>query len=439
MFLISLSLVVLSCYFIITVQKHTGPGWVFSPPIVMMAYLLLVKFPGVLLLEDPELHFRATFAHGLWLGGIALSCFIFFRRRHPASVYRPAWFYEGNVPAYYTFVIIGIIACVFTFFMFGRAPLLLAVESMISGGGDLTMHKARQMNTLEHRYGDTVYFGQGYLRQIYAVVSPIFCSALYLYYKLRRRCKPPKAVILSMTAIVIAGAMNGQIWIAAYIIVLFILTKFYSESVTDPSQSTSALIRKGIYAYSFLVIFVFSYRYLQYLQGRYFENFFYDTLNRLYTYEVAPLFTLFGDIFPFRYGSTWVNDLMGILPGSSQNFTYEVHYLVTGAAWGFTMSPGVVASAYVNFGYTGVIITATSLTALFTAIYNKLVRSSQIICHALAIYLSFSFATGVPSDLQQYVTALITIGCVYVAYRLVAATIRPVPARRIPYPDRYST
>lgn len=418
------------CAGIVVTQKHTGPVWVFSPPVLMVAYFGLVNVPGIVLIEDSTMQDYALFAHCLWMLGVLLSCLLFFRKIRKIGPFVPSNYYYGNTKIFYIFIIISIFSVVITFVMFGRAPLIIALRSIIEGDGNITMHEARQMNTLEHRYSDTIYFGQGYLRQLYAVIGPIFCSAVYLFYRIRLRRSAPLYIQLLMIFFVIAGAMNGQIWVAANVIILFILVKFFADTLVLPNFNTWNLIKRAMLSYIGLLIFVFAYRYLQYLQGRRFVNFTGDTLDRIYSYSVAPLFLLFPDMFPYRLGSTWINDLMGILPGSSQLFSYEVHYLVHGGAWGFTLSPGIVASSYVNFGYLGVLLTAVALTAIFTFLFNRLVQSRDVVCLSLAIYLSFSFLSGIPGDLISYIVSLVTVLLVYVGYRLVAALMHPRPQYR---------
>ena len=191
-----------------------------------------------------------------------------------------------------------------------------------------------------------------------------------------------------------------------------------------------SIIYRGLLSYAFLLTFIFLYRYLQFLQGRYFDNFFYDTLRRIYSSGAIELFGIFPSQEGFRYGSTWLNDLKGLLPGSIQSFAYEAHYLVHGGAWGFTLSPGIVASSFINFGYPGVFFVGLIFTTIFTKIFCSLIKSNSALRIAIAIYISYRFALAMPGDIVNYFVCLLTAAIMYFSYVFLNSFIRQVVNRK---------
>ncbi|MCH8467856.1 MAG: hypothetical protein LAT78_14960, partial [Roseinatronobacter sp.] len=336
----------------------------------------------------------------------------------------------ANRTAIWFFVLLSVPAVVFTFAMLGRIPLFIGIGSLFGGGGDISMHAARQMNTLQHRSGDTVYFGQGYLRQIYAVVSPVFLVALFVFDRLRPNSSKSLLVFMVMVFLVLAAALNGQIWIAIHVILLFLMGKYFVILSSGRKIKEYSLIFRGLLGYLALVGFVFAYRYLQSIQGREFEDFIFDTLRRIYSAGGVELFGIFPSSEGFRYGATWLNDLRGMLPGSIQSFAYEVHYLVHGGAWGFTLSPGIVASSYVNFGFIGVFGVGFSFTWLFTLIFSRLINSGSAVKIAISIYVSHRFTMAMPGDFTNYVVCLVTAAMMYLSYVLLNSFIRQVLGRK---------
>src|SRR5690606_16355943 len=163
---------------------------------------------------------------------------------------------------------------------------------------------------------------------------------------------------------------------------------------------------------------------MQMLQGRVFDNFVLDTVRRIYHYVQAPLYDIFPDKEPFRYGETWVYDLMGVLPGSIQSFSYEVHHLVHGSKWGFTLSPGIVASSYINFGYVGIIVVSVTLTVVFTLIFVSCSESKSALSVAIGLYLSLQFALGISGDLNNYIVALLTGAIIFATYTVSSKAVK---------------
>lgn len=391
--------------------------WLISPAVMMSAYFLLIKYPGFFLDAEYETKVTALFAHILWFFSVILALFIIKPTGdHKSLINLKNKVVTGNKQIFLFFVFLSVPSVVFTFYMFDHVPLFVGLSSLTGFESDISMHAARRMNTLQHRSGDTVYFGQGYFRIIYTVVSPVFLVALLVYSRVAKYLNCNRLIVLMMFFLVFSGALNGQIWIAAQLLLFFFMAYCYLLIIDGRGVKKVSIIWKGILSYAFILTFVFLYRYLQFTQGRHFDNFFLDTLLRIYSFPSIDLFGIFPSQEPFRYGSTWLNDFKGLLPGSIQSFAYEVHYLVHGGAWGFTLSPGIVASSFVNFGYLGVFFVGLTFTTIFTTIFMRLIESRSAIRISIAIYISYSFALAMPGDIVSYFTCLIVSTIMYLTY-----------------------
>ena len=412
------------CLFQLYVTAKSERFWLLAPSTMMTAYFLLVSFPGLFLASTSDVLLKALAAHVFWFCGVLFAVFFIaiYSGGTNSEVRQPSLI-SGNTTVFWAFVMLSVPAVLFTFYMLGRVPLFIGLSGSDSG---LSMHAARQMNTLQHRSSDVVYFGQGYLREIYTVVSPVFLVALYVFKKRNKIEAGGIGLRVVGGFLILAAALNGQIWIAAHVMLLFFMASYYVEMAQGQGDKQVSVILKGIFAYVFLVGFVFLYRYFQYLQGREFENFFLDTLERIYSSGGVDLFGIFPSREPFRYGATWINDLRGMLPGSIQSFSYEVHYLVHGGAWGFTLSPGIVASSYVNFGFGGVFLVAFAFTLVFNFIFLRLARSMSAIKMAIGIYISHKFTLAMPGDINSYVVCLVSAMLIYFSYVFASSFARQV-------------
>lgn len=421
-FLLIVVLLLILLFVLATAKKIFGGFWLINPVVLSVLYFVFVMFPGFVFVSSADVLYSALLAYNLWFLGVLCSVvfsgYLFSLRLGAWNV--KSGIPKGSVSVLWFYTLLSLPAIFLMFMMLDRIPLLIGVKS-IFGFGDVTMHAARQMNTLGHRSGDVSYFGQGYIRQIYTVVSPVFLIALLVYNSARNNKNGN--IYLMLLVLLLATLMNAQIWLAVHLLILFFMAKFYIVSSREYGFNSVLIFRNGVLGYFVLVGFVFILRYMQYLQGRYFDDFFLDTIQRIYSSGGVELFSIFPDYQPLRYGATWLNDLSGILPGSVESFSYEVHYLVHGGSWGFTLSPGIVASAYVNFGFVGVFFTAFFISLLFVVLFQYLIYSRQVISIALAIYLSRQFMLGMPGDIGSYVVALLTAFFIYASYFLLKSLL----------------
>jgi hypothetical protein len=409
--------IILSSAIIFIISKKLSKFWLVSPAITATAYFFLIIFPGFFIHPSDDIIYKALIAYLVWSLGTITALLIIISLSNKISLRE---FYKiknsGNRRVIWFFIIIAFPSVIFTFFMMERIPLFLGIGGLIGSESGLSMHNARQMNTLNHKNGETIYFGQGYLRHIYTVVSPIFLSALLILNKNINNNKINYAENILLLFFLFAAAMNGQIWVPIYVAIIFIFTKYYIALKSVDKKIESKLVLKGLVIYLSLILFSFIYRFFQSSEGREIENFYESSISRIFFPGGIELFGIFPELESFRYGSTWLNDLRGFLPGSIESFAYEVHYLINGGAWGFTLSPGIVVSSYVNFGYLGVYSVSFIVTMIFTSIFMRLIYKTDAVQVAIAIFLSQQYMLALVGDLTSYVVSLVTAAMVYMGY-----------------------
>lgn len=406
-FLLSVTtLIVIMISIIISKLTFGSSKYLFSPSVVALIYYIVRIYPGTV--ESAIYHNIPEALIAVLCGCLGVLIATLTIMVLPKKKVNYYFLYNfPNKKIIYLFIFLGIFAVIFTFFMLGRVPLFY----MFGNDSNLTMHEARRMNTLEHRDGNTIYFGQGYFKMLYLTISPLFIAILYTLYRVQKR-----KLTLPITLMVIFcvfGALNGQIWPTVNLILMFCIVVFAFDYIFldkyIKSKDFFNIFKKGLALLFFVFIFIFLYRYAQSISGREFENFFMDTFKRIYADDTTTLYQIFPQEQDFRFGSTWLNDLSGFLPGSSQNFSYEVHYLVHGGGWGYTLSPGLFASGYVNFGYFGSFIIFYLAFLIYGIIYKYLINISFVEYRIFGLFLSLSLAMAISADVASLVYNLLVI------------------------------
>jgi hypothetical protein len=428
------------------VLAYLAFGWrwfIFSPPVLFLGYLFLRFAPGILDFSSSSGSLRPMIALALTVMGVNVAVVVHQLRWsatdvaskvHPrgrngvlelsaptvvgnqAPLGRAPSRSESNrvVLVAIAMVILGVASAAVTFQVYGRVPLALLLQEVISGssGSDLSMHEARRMNTFSHRDGATSYFGQGYLRTLYATVAPVFLGLLYLNARAQTRGSLVALLRFLMIVFVLIAAANGQIWlpvrVASYFLLVVAIDYWLHKGRRDIRSMAVTVARVSGYVFALALAGV-GFRYLQSLSGRQFGDTgaVWSGVRRIFNYSPGPLFELFPESLRFRFGSTWLSDLSGLLPGSRQSFAYEVHQLVHGGGWGYTLSPGTIASGYVNFGFAGVFFLAFAGTLGFSLIYSSLVHRRRPFEIAAALFVSHGFAFSIEADVASWATIMI--------------------------------
>jgi hypothetical protein len=386
--------------------------WVLLPTTFMAVYLLVKVVPGVVVASGEATRPDAVVGHLVWAVGMLVGLVLArgVMRGLPV-LHSPRKLRVAERRWVYFLISLGILAVIVMFRQLGNVPLLIGLSGIVGDTGDVLMHEARRMNTAAHREGTVGYFGQGYLKFLYQVIAPIAVCALLLSHTSGRHGKGAQAAVGSLIGFfLIAGALNGQIWIAAQLAILFGATGLIAYVFRSRHVSMTALAIRAAGVYGMLLLAIAGFRRLQGVQGRTgLASPMQDVLQRLYGYPQVKLFEYFPEREGFRLGATWLHELGGILPGLQESFAYEVHAIVHGGGWGYTLAPGMVASAYVNFGFAGVFATALFAAALMTIVVWYLVDRGDSLSWACALSITVGAGLWMDADVASVVIGIGTV------------------------------
>lgn len=400
--------------------------WVLSPVMALIGYFFLRDFFGVIYSSYKLESFRPLLANVFFFFGVLSALIIVSfvcsgKSLVARGTLRERWAGSQNTQdgsIVYFFIFIGLFSLVFTYVMFGRVPLFYLFQGLLGGGAEYGMHEARQMNTHTHASGDVAYFGQGYLKVLYTVVAPFYL--LYFYIKNAPLGLRGKLFFYSFVLVFVVGAAaNGQIWVPVNVVLLFFMGYIFNKASEGGKGYEWRILKIALIAYTSLIVMLFLYRYAQYLGGRAMpEGVIANLIGRIYDLPAAKLYLIFPEEQGFRWGATWLNNLSGFLPGAVESFSYEVHNLVYGGRWGYTLAPSMTGSAYVNFGYAGSYGFGLFVTLVYTLTAYSFFKQGSSFRVALAVLLSHGFALSFSADINVYATNYITIFMLYWTYRL---------------------
>ncbi|MFH4370570.1 hypothetical protein [Vibrio alginolyticus] len=320
--------------------------------------------------------------------------------------------YKKSILKIYFFL--GVVSLVLYYFLSGSVPLL---DALIGGG---SMHEARRAITVAHRDGNVSYFGQGYFKAFFSYILPI--SALALLFEKKRiegnlRKLSKNDVFFLFFFVLFPQFLSGQIWVGlqSFIFCFFVVSFFVVFVDKSPvPQKSYGFIIKVFKIVTIILVFYFSFRYLQINNGRVVEGgVLGSSLDRLLFVKSPVLYSLFPSEYDFRLGATWLNDISGFLPGSVEAFAYEVHDIVHKSAHGFTLAPTLFASTFVNFGIAGLIF----FPGLFVVIMNLYLKfflkeiSVLNICSAFMLISLFMFSSI--GDISGMVFGFILVSLIF--------------------------
>lgn len=408
-FFITISVISISLFLL---NKSGGIRILFFSPIGMSIFYILVKLlPGFYISSDYGYSYNSFLSLLIFVFGIFLASLASF-------AFYPYWsgrFYVSKISfnklEAYSIIFLSFLSFIFVYVMFGNAPLVYLLDNLINNDYSLTMQQARMNNTLQHVGDGTVYFGQGYFKFLYLTLAPLFISSAYIYNKLYDG-DASRLIKFTMVAFILMAAFNGQVKPPIMIFLFFALTVqcypyFFSSIKKNNERLALRLILKFTLIYTALILLVIGLRYLQSISGRYIDDVLSNSLDRIFYLPANILFEQFPYQYPFKLGATWLNDISGLLPGSVQAFNYEVYTLVYGTTGGFTLSPGLILSAYINFGLIGVFITSLVLYTLYQVMFFWLSSSNHIEFRVLSFSVSLSLALALSSDIVSAIMPIV--------------------------------
>lgn len=407
---------------VLATKNHRFNGlWMISPPAVMCGLFVAAQLPGVILSSAVAARPSILAAHCLWFMGVLCALAI---TPGAASRSLPArGALSGNAFVFRGFLVLGFLSIIVYYLALGRVPLFSAIGSFLGGGDGMTLMEARRANTLMHRSGDTFYFGQGYIKHVFLTVAPVFLVA-YVLLKRSNGMRLGVGLLGIAFVFMFSNVLNGSIGSAVVILIFYLTAYVLYKRLFDPGFSFKSLVLYGGVAYLAAVLLIIGLRIFQAMHGRDLEDPVFDAIDRTFSYLGGPMFDVFPDVYPFRLGETWINDLSGMLPGAVEAFAYEAHYLAHGGGWGYTLWVGIVAGAYVNFGLVGPVVAGFILGLIYNVLFTNLSRSSSSVRLAICVMVSHGFATAMMADLVTYVVNLVTAFAIIVIYIVLNSMLR---------------
>lgn len=324
------------------------------------------------------------------------------------------------------FIIAGLAACAVYFYMSGAVPLWYGVSDLLGlGGAPSSMHAARRAITAGHRDGEVAYFGQGYLRAVYFQFMPIGVLLLALSRRLRHGSYGTGVVIIGVVTLLVQ-LLSGQRWPVMQVGILFVVsTVVFSARLQKHSRGMFGQVLNGrtIAAIALLLLLFVGFTGMQRVSGRTSvdASIATDIINRVSVSRTGLLYQIFPFEQPFRYGSTWVNDMRGFLPGLTRTFRYEVHQLIHGGSYGYTLSPTLFGSMYVNFGIPGIIFFSLMLGFIVQVVGMALALSTHLSDIVIYGYFASGMMFASTSDMTSVVFVLLVTAFLWTMFRFSAS------------------
>ncbi len=312
----------------------------------------------------------------------------------------------GVAWAFFGVMVVGFGAVVAYYALIGVVPLWHGVRAIVSPeAAAVSMHELRRQITPGHRFGNVPYIGQGYFRAIYFNLLPLAVIWFAAKDSLSLGSIRPRTKVLVALAVGV-NFLDGRIWMGIQVMALVGFALLHLKLGSRNPRGAAAVGRLLRWAGGTTIMLssvAVAYRYVQHISGRATDNIIETVAARVFLLPSGRLYMLFPEPYRFRWGGTWVSDMMGFLPGTRQSFAYEVHQIVYGSGWGFTLSPTMIGAAWVNFGYMGTLCMVPLLAVLVGLTY----RSLEDVPGASGIVLRTGFATGVGFSALGDLTSLV--------------------------------
>jgi oligosaccharide repeat unit polymerase len=388
----------------VVVRTSTAPGFRFSPALLFVAIFILQQAFGCigLVQEGDPAGSRARIGLGLGIAGVALGTWAAnaWARFDPRELSGVRARFELRSPhrALELRVVLAgyAVAVVFLAFYFhnsGGIPLLQGIGAFLSGDEVRLAQQLLKEKRMEMTYFEaSSYRGQGYVDQIRMVALPycVACLVLWAGATGRRRFML-LAAVAAMPAVLFLMGTGQRHPVAAFLLALTIL-----GYTVMPARVHGKLLGwfGGV---GFVVFFA-----MTYLLGRYThtDDFGQDLLmvfqgiwNRIVysnAYGTLALFDMFPNPEPFRWGSTWLNDLQGFLPGPYVAFSSWLYRRLYGAVG--TAAPMCFGEMYANFGLLGVLVGGACVGVFLQMLQVAWARRSRYGVEHIVVYALGSMA-----------------------------------------------
>lgn len=393
--------------FVCVLRCSTARTFRFSPALLFFIIFILQQVLGCMFLLDESVPGDVRSRWGLELGMIgfalgvlAITVWMRFSPTRELPALRDRIRLQENglrekvviMTLGYTLAL-GIVALYFK--QAGGIPLFEGLGALVSGDEARTAQVLLKERRMELTYAEgSSYRGQGYIDQLRMIVLPYVVSCLFLWaWHTRRRGLQIVTVALGAPVVVFLMGTGQRHPLLAFLLSLTIL-----GYVMAPPHTHRRVL--GIF---FAVGFGFFFA-LTFMLGRYTHT---ESLasdmgmvalglwNRICysnAFGTMALFELFPNPEPFRWGTTWTNDLRGFLPGpyvALSAWLFRRLYGFTGTA-----SPMCFGEMYANFGFIGVFVGSALVGAGIQVVHVLWARRRTYGAEDLVVYamLSMGFA-----------------------------------------------
>lgn len=304
------------------------------------------------------------------------------------------------------------------FYLLGQIPLLEAVKELALNGPSAALLNKYRLEQTRYLSGGGRYFGQGYFLDWFTNVMPL----VLIYAVVRVRMKRAvKWALLALPLVVQLG--TGKRW--PFMIVALTYLVVYAQ--LSGIRLRAVAVKPKVIATVGVVLLVGAV--ISYLQMRFDPTTSVADNLRLALAEYVGRFTAtagiafntaiqhFPESYQFRYGTTWLRDLQAILPGPGEPFALEF-YAIQNGTYGFTASPTLFGSFYVNFGVVGACIITIGM-AIGLAVMDRWFGGGRTtlerVTYALVIVATFYAVQG---DVASLVNIMLEILLGYLICRL---------------------
>lgn len=404
---------------LVMISKTYGGIRCLSMPVLFFIFLVLFSGIGMIVSFDPAspsdwwalLMTDIGFA-GFTLGSLLVAWQMQNRWRQPVKQMIQARLRKPVISDFRREEVIGLgilLACslaLVTWYLAraGGWAFYQAVKYLLSGSSvgsaQAVVYRGRQLLY----YIEEDYFGQGFFDFVRVAFLPYVATLFATHMLITRSLIARTMGVLSVLGASLGLLALGQRWpLLSYFMILWLLMYHWL-----PKRALRISVVWG--SISICMFFIGTV-----LTGRYhgtgdiwidLPEILESMAYRVFEASLIPTrkaYALFPSVLDFKYGETWINDLMGYLPGPQPNFSVEYARLL-GDSWG-SAPLTAFGEMYVNFGALGV--------AIGSILYGVLVGSVEL-----------SFVEQRKRTVQQSVDyAFLSVGFTRTAYSTLLAVV----------------
>jgi oligosaccharide repeat unit polymerase len=299
----------------------------------------------------------------------------------------------------------------------GGMPLVQGVSAMISGDATDVAQQIVKERRMELTYAEvTKYRGQGYVDQLRNLVLPYVALSFVLWgWKSKRRVHRLLGILSAAPVVLFLVATGQRHPMLAFLLSTTILGYVLSKPETH-KKVLGICFAVGVVVFIVLSFFLGRYGHTGVLSTDVHSLFMAVAIRIFFSNAIGTLavFRLFPNPEPFRWGTTWLNDMHGFLPGAYAGFSAWLYHRLYGVVG--TASPMSFGEMYANFGLGGVAFGGALMGMLLQAMQvfwarRREYRAEHFVLYALGSMAFLRWAIGGVLGPIQY--GLVTLPLLY--------------------------